>query len=148
MGTLVYTMQNVLFLNVALIDIRRRNYQMQLLSNALEANFQEKDGITLRLPTLNFTHAETMTAWLEARKLVMNLGSRFRIRIQYYLGVYLALVWLGLLIVFLQISGYLEIKISLEHWISFGVVLAIISVYVFLILWPYSYINKQTQFQI
>lgn len=37
--TFLYAFFNLLFLNMALVDIKRRNSMMQLLSNALEVNF-------------------------------------------------------------------------------------------------------------
>jgi hypothetical protein len=38
-GTMIYTAMNLQFINVALVDIQRRNIQMKLLSQALEINF-------------------------------------------------------------------------------------------------------------
>jgi hypothetical protein len=40
LGNFVYFSMNLLFLQFARIDISRRNYQMKLLSSALEVNFQ------------------------------------------------------------------------------------------------------------
>jgi hypothetical protein len=54
---------------------------MQLLSSALQINFQTKDKISVRLPTINFIDAASMTSWIEARKLVLDVGSRFTIRV-------------------------------------------------------------------
>ena len=39
MITFMYAFFNLMFLNIALVDIVRRNYQMMLLSSALEVNF-------------------------------------------------------------------------------------------------------------
>jgi hypothetical protein len=80
-GTMIYALMNLAFLGAALVDITRRNFQMHLLSSALEVNFQQKDSLTIRLPTLNFIDPKSMTAWLEARKLVLDIGSRFIVRI-------------------------------------------------------------------
>ena len=54
---------------------------MQLLSDALEINFQAKNGENIRLPSINFIDPKSMTAWMEARRLVLDTGSRFIIRI-------------------------------------------------------------------
>jgi hypothetical protein len=69
------------FLFMAALDVKRRNYQMQLLSSALEINLQSKNKITVRLPTINFIDPASLTSWIEARTLVLDLGSRFTIRV-------------------------------------------------------------------
>lgn len=148
MGTMMYCAMNLMFINVSLTDIQRRNIQMQLLSQALEINFQEKNGENIRLPTLNFIDPKTMTAWLEARKLVLDIGSRFIVRIQYYMSTYFAIAGLGTLFVIGYILKYIQIEISLEVWICLGTILVVLDVYVLLVLWPYSYVNEQTAYQI
>lgn len=135
-------MMNLMFLEIALVDITRRNYQMQLLSSALEVNFHEKNGITIRLPTLNFIDPKTMTAWLEARKLVLDIGSRFIVRIQYYLATYFAIAALGSLFVLGYLTGYVMVSFTTEQWICFLTILLVLDLYILSILWPYSYVNE------
>lgn len=55
--------------------------------------------------------AKTVTAWLEARKLVLDVGNRFAKRIQYYMTIYLIVVAIGLGLSFICFSGYLNWKI-------------------------------------
>lgn len=97
---------------------------------------------------MNFMEPKTMTAWIEARKLILDIGSRFIVRIQYYLSTYLAIAGLGSLFVVGYLSGYIKVKISLEVWICVGTILAVLDVYVLLVLWPYSYVNEQTRYQV
>ena len=72
---------NMLFLWIAYWDANRRNFLMVKLSNSLELDFHTKNSITVRLPTINFFDTESLLSWLEARKLVLEIGNRFQIRI-------------------------------------------------------------------
>ena len=120
---------------------------MQLLSDALEINFQAKNGENIRLPSINFIDPKSMTAWMEARRLVLDTGSRFINRIQYYLSTYMALAALGTAFCIAYMMGYIQgVKLSSELWICLITVLAILDVYVLLILWPYSCVNEQTRY--
>jgi hypothetical protein len=148
LGTLIVSTLNLTFLNMALVDITRRNYQMQLLSSSLKVNFQEKDAVTLRLPTLNFIDPKTMTAWLEARKLVLDIGSRFIQRIQFYLATYLAIAVIGTLFIIIDLTRFIELNLSTEVWICVVTLIGVLDVYLLTILYPYSYVNEQTKYQI
>lgn len=121
---------------------------MMLLSSALEVNFQLKSGNEVRLPTLNFVDPKTMTAWMEARKMILNIGARFIIRIQFYLGVYLTLAGLGTFFIIFVILGYIKIKLTLIQWICVSTVVGILDIYCVLIMFPYSYINEQSRWQL
>ena len=115
---------------------------MRLLSESLEINFQSKNGENIRLPSINFIDPKSMTAWMEARKIVLDTGSRFIYRIQYYLSTYMVIAALGTGFCIAYMMGYIKIKLSLELWICIITVLAVLDVYVLLVLWPYSYVNE------
>jgi hypothetical protein len=122
---------------------------MQLLSESLDMNFQSKNGENIRLPCINFIDPKSMTAWMEARKIVLDTGSRFIYRIQYYLSTFLALALLTTGFCIAYLMGYIKgIKLPLELWICIITVIAVLDVYVLLVLWPYSYVNEQTRYQI
>ena len=72
-----FNMYNFVFLWLAYYDASRRNYLIIKLSNSLELDFHIKDPITVRLPTINFLDSNSILAWLEARKIVLELGNRF-----------------------------------------------------------------------
>ena len=121
---------------------------MMLLSSSLEINFQLKNGNDVRLPTLNFIDPKTMTAWMEARKMVLNIGARFIIRIQFYLGVYLAIAGIGSIFILLVLVGYIKVKLTLVQWICLSTVIGILDIYCLAIMFPYSYINEQSRWQL
>ena len=90
-----------------------------------------------------------MTAWIEARKLVLDIGSRFIVRIQYYLSTFLAIALISTGFCIAYLMGYIKgINITLELWICIITFIVILDVYILLVLWPYSYVNEQTRYQI
>ena len=82
---------NGIFLWYALWDANRKIYLMRQVSNSIELDFLKKDKTEVRMPTLNFMDKKSLMTWLEARKLVLTTGSRFQIRIQYYVTYYIML---------------------------------------------------------
>ena len=65
---------NMLFLQLAFNETRRRNAMMSMLSSSLELEFIKKNAITVRMPTINFLCPETLLVWIEARKIVLDVG--------------------------------------------------------------------------
>ena len=72
---------NILFLFVAYNDANRRNAGMQRLSQSLEFDFHQKDSISIRLPVINFLESKSLLSWLAARKIVLDMGFRFELRV-------------------------------------------------------------------
>ena len=85
---------------------------------------------------------------MEARKLVLDMGARFVIRIQFYLGVYLAMAGLGTFFIICLILGYIPLKLTIIQWICLSLLVTILDIYVILIMFPYSYINEQSKWQL
>jgi hypothetical protein len=149
MGNTFYFMMNFQFLVYAQIDIQRRNYQMHLLSDALCVDFQQKNSINVRLPTINFMDPKSVTTWLEARRLVMDVGSRFAVRIQIYLTIYLTVVGIGVLLLFLALSGNIDASaLGWADWISLTLIILYFVILCVQIMFPYAYINEQSKYQI
>ena len=93
------------FVWFAILDANRRNYLMKQASSALELDFYTKDKISLRMPVLNFMDKESILTWLEARELILEVGSRFQIRMQTYVTYFLILMIAQLLFIFAVASG-------------------------------------------
>jgi len=85
---------------------------------------------------------------MEARKLTLDICTRFIQRIQLYLGVYLALAGLGTFFIVFVILGYIKFKLTLIQWICVGTVVGVLDIYCVLIMFPYSYINEQSRWQL
>jgi hypothetical protein len=78
---LIYTFINLAFMNIAVIDASRKNMMMERMSQVLDLSFHAKDEITIRLPVFNLVDPESIVTWIELRKLILQTGSRFQVRI-------------------------------------------------------------------
>ena len=136
---------NLTFLWTAFTDAYRKNYLMAKLSESLEFDFHNKDPVSVRLPTLNFLDTDSLLTWLEVRKLTLELGSRFHLRIQLYISFFIILDGLLLLLLFAMGSGLVKSDIlSTKAWIVIGVHAGFLTIILLGVLLPTSYINKQT----
>ena len=143
-----YLFPNIIFLYAAFNDANRRNSQMTSLSNCLEIDFHKKDSVSIRLPTINFFDPQSLQSWLEARKIVLDIGQRFQIRMMWYVSLFIILAAIMLTFIFAAEMGFIDKDLlNTEQWILFWVYAAILTLSCFIILLPYSYINKQTQYQ-
>ena len=77
---------------LAYVDASRRNSLMKMLSNSLELSIYTKDAISVRFPTLNFFDTQSILTLLEARKVVLEIGNRFQIRIVIFMSYFLAIL--------------------------------------------------------
>ena len=87
--TLLSTVNNFNFLRMALINATRRRLVLNELTNALELDFEMKDAISVRYPTINFCDAMSLATWMEARRLAFSIGKRFTKRIHYFVLCFL-----------------------------------------------------------
>ena len=137
-----------IFLYAAFNDANRRNALMKSLSNSLEIDFNKKDSVSIRLPTINFFDPQSLQSWLEARKVVLDIGSRFQIRMMFYVSTCIIIAALMIALIFAVEMGFIHKELmNTEQWILFWVNTAILTLACFTILLPSSYINKQTQYQ-
>ena len=122
---------------------------MQLLSSALCINLQRKNKITIRLPTINFIDPASITSWVEARTLVLDLGIRFTIRVQYYMSVFISVTAIGILYGLATGAGYINWKyLSIKQWICAGSEVFVLSCLCLMTMWSYSYVNEQSRTQL
>ena len=99
---------NQTFLAMSYTDANRRNYMMQKLSHSLEFDFHCKDNISVRMPTINFLDTQSLLSWLKARKLTLELGSRFQMRVQLYISYYILIDAIMLVLLFGLGSGFID----------------------------------------
>ena len=103
----------------------------------------------MRLPTINFIDTASMTSWIEARKMVLDLGSRFTIRVQYYMSVFIVVAGAGILYALAAGSGYVNWKyLTIKQWICSGTYLLVLSCLCLNVMWPYSYVNDKSRLQL
>ena len=77
LGTWNVNFFNGLFLFYAHKDSSRRIHLMRFISCSLKIKSTGKNSHQIKLPTLNFLDTESLETWLEARKIVSQLGKRF-----------------------------------------------------------------------
>ena len=140
---------NMSFLWYAFWDANRRIYLMRQLSNSIEIDFLKKNETDVRMPTLNFMDVKSLATWLEARKLILATGSRFQIRIQYYVTYFIIVCGLMLSLVFSVASTFVNSSIfTTEQWVSFLGFTHLLLVFLLMILLPVSYLNEEMLEQI
>ena len=140
---------NTAFLNFAQIEADKKNMMMKRLSQVIDLYFHNKDAITIRLPVFNIVDPKTIMTWLEIRKLVINTGSRFAIRIQIYTTFYMLIFFVLDLILFSVAS--LVLSLDAFHpiiWFHICANAFVITSFMLGIMYPLSYINEQSRFQI
>ena len=121
---------------------------MEGLSSSLELDFHKKDTISVRFPTINFLDPQTLHSWVEARKLTLSIGARFTIRMQIYISIYLLLTAFTIGFLFSLGFGFINQDIiGYETTIVIIISISIVTLVLFAILLPTSYINQQTNYQ-
>ena len=142
-----YFNQNITFLVIAFNSANRMNYMMTALSNSLEICFSKKNAISVFLPTINFLEPESLQAWLETRRLTLDLGYRYQVRLQMFMSGNLIAVGCSIALLFAVGSGFIDQSIMSKHlWIVLGIETGFMALMCLLVLLPLSYINKQTQY--
>lgn len=86
----------------------------------------------------------SLLTWLEARKLVLETGNRFQIRIQYYVTFFLVLMCAMLLLYFAVFSAFVSYTVmTFEQWISFTSLTLFLLVLIMMVLLPNSFLNEE-----
>ena len=107
-----YNFLNLTILFIAYEDARRRNWLMKKLTNSLELFIITKDSVSVRFPTLNFLCPNSILTLINARKVVLEIGSRFQIRIQIYISFFLVADGISLAMLFAIFSGLIDYDFS------------------------------------
>ena len=120
LGTWNVNFFNGLFLFYAHKDSSRRIHLMRFISCSLKIKSTGKNSHQIKLPTLNFLDTESLETWLEARKIVSQLGKRFQIRLQYYTSFFIMLCITSQVFLFGILGNLIEGSVfSYAAWISF-----------------------------
>jgi len=140
----MYCGMNILFMNIAIVDASKRNLMMKRMSQVIELGFHKKDFITIRLPVFNLVDPESIVTWIELRKMILETGSRFQIRIQVYSGFFLVLIWYGLdvFIFFTAIKVVNFNWFEYNFWVFIGIITIILNSFLYAMVKPLSEINQ------
>ena len=55
------------------------------------------------MPVINFLDKESLLSWLEGRRLVLDIGARFQVRIQYY-SSYFMVIFIAMTVYFFMVA--------------------------------------------
>ena len=139
----VFYFTNTGFLVIAFRDANRRNYCMKKLSESLEFEFYKKDATSVRLPVINFLDTQTLISWLEARRIILEIGYRFQLRVQTYISYFIVIDAVMLTLLFALGSGIISDDIMSEKtWIIFGIHAVFLTTALLIVLLPTAYVNK------
>ena len=108
MFNMMFYIINFTFLWIAFNDANRRNYLMEKLSNSLEFDFHKKDSISVRLPTINFLDPRSLLTWLEARKIILEMGIRFQKRVHIYVTYWIMITAVLLSLLFAALNEFID----------------------------------------
>eukprot|EP00347_Sterkiella_histriomuscorum_P012590 403367986 len=85
---LIY-MVNLTFIEIGLIDMKRRKYQMKILEIMLEPNRFKVLPKHRIFPLINYFDPQSLLSWMDIRIMALDIGRRFYIRIEMYAFSYL-----------------------------------------------------------
>ena len=96
----------------------------------------------MRLPIVNFLDTKTILSWLAARKIILDIGNRFQIRVQIFISYFIAIDAVMLLMLFGMASGFISGDVMTRNaWIVLTVHASILTTILLGILLPSSYVN-------
>ena len=78
--------------------------------------------------------------------MILEIGSRFQVRIQYWVSYHLILFIGMALVIFLAGGGLVSFNIfTVEQWVFFALLFVFLGVQVFMVLMPNAYLNQEMQ---
>lgn len=80
---------NLSFIEIGVIDMKRKKFMMKGLEVMLEPNRSKVKNIYRLLPLFNYFDPQTLMSWIDLRMMALDVGKRFLIRIELYSGLYL-----------------------------------------------------------
>eukprot|EP00347_Sterkiella_histriomuscorum_P005593 403356017 len=87
-NTLIYVV-NLNFIEIGVIDMKRRKYNMKVLEIMLEPNRFKVLPKHRIFPLINYFDPQSLLSWMDIRIMLLDIGRRFYIRIEMYAFSYL-----------------------------------------------------------
>lgn len=88
---------------------------------ALEPTIFKKDALSTVEPLFNFVDSTSMLSWLDLRSMIFDCGLHFRLRVDYYQGVFVIVITAQLLFSVLNFYGwidFLNLDLTADFWVS------------------------------
>lgn len=145
----ITNLMNTSFKYYAFWDANRRIVLMRYLSNSIELDFERKDRTTVRFPTLNFIDRRSLLTWLQARKIILDTGRRFSLRIEYFFSYFIVMVSVALMFLFAVASTMIDSDVlNKAQWVQFINTTMYFTVLILMTLVSTSYLNVEMEMQI
>ena len=109
---------NMLFLNIGVIDFKRKLFYMKILQSMISVEKDDKFAFSTHFPTLNITWVKNLGSWVWLRQAWMDLGKKYTIRIHMYLSVFLGFYLLFLTFMLLVFFDVLQYELPLTLYIT------------------------------
>lgn len=130
---LVFFTANYFFLIFGVFELDKSYRILSQLSNLLSPKPIEQYHTAKTLPTINFFCPVSLKCWDSLHKLLRNYGAKFRLRVNYYLSLFLIYITILLIFILLSVFGIIEIsdKLLLIMFFSDFVVILVTLMFIF-----------------
>ena len=143
------------YFNATVVDLNRRTALLESVSESLEMDKGRKSKVTVQMPVFNYIDSVSMVSWVQARQLVLHVGTTFARRMYIYTSVFNGVT----LIIDLFLLGCLtsmptnfmpsiKSNVSLEAQYTFLICAFFQNVFTLRVFVARVRLNKQSQIQI
>lgn len=105
-----------------------------------------KKKVSYIYPTINFFDPDSLSTWLEARKIAQGMGMRYNYRLDHVTSIYIISSLVLTAMNLLYLGGYFEFleQIRIENLVQFFVITFLHIFYCFRAIHPIAMINEET----
>ena len=118
---------NFLFLVYGIFELDKTFKMLSQLSNLLSPKQTEQYHTTKTLPTINFFCPISLKCWDSLHKVLRNYGAKFRLRVNYYLTIFLIYVLIMLVLIAMKVFGVIFLDAKLIVVIIYEVLIFFIT---------------------
>jgi len=118
---------NFLFLIFGIFELDKTCKILSQLSNLLSPKQTEQYHTTKTLPTINFFCPVSLKCWDSLHKLFLNYGAKFRLRVNYYLSVFLIYITIMLILIVIKVFGVINLNMKFIVMITYEIILIFIT---------------------
>ena len=108
--SLFYFMMNNMFLIYGIFELDKSYKILTQLSNLLSPKQIEEYHTTKTLPTINFFCPISLKCWDSLNRLFRNFGAKFRLRVNYYLSIFLIYIIAIIILILLSVFGVIDLN--------------------------------------
>ena len=111
-------MMNIKIVSIAIFDFRQKLFMMNALTSLLSPKKNKKFECCFIIPTINFFLPMNLINWMKLRKILMNAGTKFAVRMEAYTSCFLVLY---LSVFILLMLAYFDLLINISITTEFAI---------------------------